>query len=363
MDIKDKNILIVGAGISGIVAANLLSKQNKITIKEQRDNIGGNCFDFVDENNQLVHKYGAHLFHTNNDLVWSYISSFGEWHKYEHQVLSKIDNEYYNMPINLLTINKFFNTEFTTKDEVEKYLKSISVKIETPQNAEEYLLSTIGKRLYETFFKGYTIKQWNKDPKQLPVDIVRRIPIYFDTDKRYFKDTYQFMPSKGFTELFNIMLDNSNINIQLNSTFKQSDLNKYDLVIFTGKIDEFFNYTLGELEYRSVRFEYNYIDETLMQPTCVVNYPGIDTDYTRILELKHATKIDSKGTLLIKEYPSPTGFPAYVINDEKNNSLLLKYKELALNKPGVLFAGRLGSYKYINMDEAILNMIKLVGRL
>lgn len=360
--LKNKKILIIGAGISGLTCANLLGNNNDVTIVQQRANIGGNCYDYY-ENGHIIHAYGAHLFHTNNQDVWKYISQFGIWHKYQHKVVASINGQYYNIPINITTINKFFNKQFTTKQEVIQFLSSVSQNIKQPKNAQQQMLSTIGKQLYQAFFKGYTTKQWDRQPKDLPAQIVKRIPIHYDTDDRYFTDKYQYMPSDGYSKLFSKMITNKNLNIKLNTIFKQQIISNYDIIISTGKIDQFFNYKYGKLQYRSVKFKYDYVDKSFEFPVCIVNFPSIDVNYTRILQLKHATQVNTKNTLLITQYPSQTGFDAYVINDQHNVSILNQYVQLAKQNTNIHFVGRLAQYKYYNMDQAIYNAMQLVERL
>lgn len=358
--LKDNNILVVGAGITGITIANVLSKYNRITIIQNKQHIGGNCFDYIDDFGNLIHKYGAHLFHTNNANVWNYISKFSKWHLYQHKVLCKIKDQFYNMPININTINKYFGLSLSNKQQMQNFLQIKRVDINNPSNAEEQLLSMVGQQLYQEFYKNYTIKQWNRQPRLLPAQIVNRIPLYYNFDDRYFTDQWQYMPSYGYTQLFNQMLDNKNIECVLRSQYQKSFNKDYDVIFYTGKIDKYFDYKYDHLEYRGVEFTKQILDCYLKYPACVINFPQKQQKFTRILEMKHATKVQTTNTCLLYEFPkqiATNNEQMYVINDKKNLDILSLYNLQVINEQNVHFLGRLATYKYINMDQAIANVL------
>ena len=356
--------LIVGAGLSGSVLAERLASQKnkKVLVIDRRNHIGGNCYDYYDKAGVLIHKYGAHLFHTKYKGVFDYLSQFTKWHKYEHVVKSYIDGKIYDMPINLNTINKFFNKNFNSK-ECEKFLNKIRVKIKTPKNSEEQVISKVGWDIYRKFFEKYTLKQWEIHPKDLEASVTARIPIRFNKDNRYFGDKYQYMPKEGFTVLFKKMLNYKNITIKLKTDFKKIK-NKvdYDKLIYTGCIDEFFDYKYGPLAYRSLKFKLKTLNKKFYQDYCVINYPN-DYKYTRILELKHATGQKTNKTTIIYEYPSAKGEPYYPIPREKNQKLYERYTKLVKDLKNTYFIGRLGGYRYLNMDQVVYDSLNLFSKL
>lgn len=353
-------VIIIGAGLSGIVAANLLSPHvESIEIYDKRDHIGGNCYDYL-QDGVLTHKYGAHLFHTESDKVFNYLNKFTNWHEYKHVVKVDLNHEYYDMPINRNTINKFFNLNLQTEQETKDFLDSKRLHIE-PTNAEEQVLSLVGEELYEAFFKEYTKKQWNKDPKDLDKSITGRIPVRYDDNPYYFDHPYQCLPKDGFTAMFERMLRKPNIHVHLKSNIRHLEGNEKTIVIWTGKVDEYFNYSLGELEYRSLKFEFTTYKKKYYQDYAVVNYTGTQP-YTRILEMKHATGQKCNNTVVVREYPSTNGESYYPIINPRNMDLLKKYQEIPLEK-NVYFLGRLGGYKYTDMNQTIKNAMELSEKL
>ena len=283
--------LIVGCGLSGVVIAeriaNILNK--KVTIIEKREHIGGNCYDFKDkETNILMNKYGAHLFHTNNEDVWNYVNKFDKWIRWEHKVLTFTDNKFVSIPVNITTINELCEENLQNEKDVNEWLEKNQIKYDTIKNSEEMAKSRIGNKLYEKLIKDYTYKQWNKYPEDLDKSVLERIPIRPNFDTRYFNDKYQALPHKGYTHFFEQILNNKNIEVKLNTDyFDHIKDNKYDIVIFTGPIDSYFT-DLEKLEYRSIDFEIKIIKNmNYFQPNSVVNYPSIDIPYTRIVEYKH----------------------------------------------------------------------------
>ena len=298
---KYYDFLIVGAGLSGAVLAERLNSINKkVLIVDKRNHIGGNCYDYYDDNGVLIHKYGPHYFRTNDDFVFNYLSKFTKWRPYEYRIRTFVDGEFYPFPINMDTINKFFNINLKSKEEVKKFLKSKSEDIKSPRNAEEQVLATVGMELYEKFFKNYTIKQWNRDPKKLYPSVTARIPLRIDKDDRYFNDKIQAMPLNGYHIMIrNILKD---IEVQLNTEFSEiKDDLSYRNLIFTGPIDQFFNYQFGSLPYRSLKFQHEHHYKNYYQKWVQINYPN-DFDFTRIVEIKHATGQKCKNTTIIVGY-------------------------------------------------------------
>ena len=356
--------LVVGCGLSGVVIAeriaNVLNK--KVTIIEKRNHIGGNCYDYIDENTGiLLNKYGAHLFHTNSDEVWNYINKFDKWVRWEHKVLTYVDNKFVSIPVNITTINELCEVNLQNENDVNEWLNENQIKYDIINNSEEMAKSRIGNKLYEKLIKDYTFKQWNKYPNELDKSVLERIPIRANFDTRYFSDKYQALPKKGYTHFFEKILDNKNIEVKLNTDyFEHIKLkNNYDIIIFTGPIDSYFT-NLEKLEYRSIDFNIEVIKNmNYFQPNSVVNYPNIDVPYTRIVEYKHFLNQKSNDTIIVTEKTNDTGEPYYPVPNKKNLDLYEKYKKLALDEENknIYFVGRLANYKYFNMDEAILNSL------
>ena len=356
--------LIVGAGLSGIVIAeriaNILGKH--VTVIEKRNHIGGNCYDYIDtETGIRMNKYGAHLFHTNNEDVWKYINSFDTWIRWEHKVVSYVDDKIVPIPVNITTINELCGEHLQTESDVEVWLEKNQVTYDTIHNSEEMAKSRIGTELYDKLIKDYTFKQWNKYPSELDKSVLERIPIRSNFDTRYFSDKYQALPHKGYTHFFERILDNKNIEIRLNTDYFEfiKENKDYDLIIFTGPIDSYFP-NLKKLEYRSIDFKSEIIKNmNYYQPNSVVNYPGKDVPYTRIVEYKHFLHQISKDTVIVTETTNDTGEPYYPVPNKENMELYEQYKQLAKEEElkHVFFVGRLANYKYFNMDEAILNSL------
>jgi UDP-galactopyranose mutase len=355
--------LIVGCGLSGVVIAeriaNILKK--KVTIIEKREHIGGNCYDYIDpETGILMNKYGAHLFHTNSEIVWNYINSFDKWIRWEHKVLTYIDNKFVSIPVNITTINELCNENLQNENDVNEWLNKNQIKYDNITNSEEMAKSRIGKQLYEKLIKNYTFKQWNKYPNELDKSVLERIPIRSNFDTRYFNDRYQALPHKGYTHFFKKILDNQNITVKLNTDyFDYIKNNNYDIIIFTGPIDSYFP-NLDKLEYRSIDFNIQIIKNmNYYQPNSVVNYPSLNVPYTRIVEYKHFLNQQSKDTIIVTEKTNDIGEPYYPVPNKRNLELYEKYKQLAKQEESknVYFIGRLANYKYFNMDEAILNSL------
>jgi len=356
------DFVIVGAGFAGSVLAERIANKlkKKVLVIEKRHHIGGNAFDEYDEFGILIHKYGPHIFHTNNILVFNYLSQFTEWMHYEHKVLAKLGDELYPFPINRLTINKLYNLELKSDDDVKKFYDSVREKRYPILNSEDVIVNQIGYDLFEKFFKHYTFKQWNIEPKNLSPSVCGRIPIRTNDDCRYFTDKYQFMPKEGYTKIFERMLANRNIEVILNMDYKKIiDKIKFKKLIYTGPIDYFFDYKYGKLNYRSIQFEFKNFKQEYFQPTAQVNYVDSSVKFTRVIEHKYLSNKSSKTTTVSFEYPQYDGEPLYPIPNHDNLRIYFKYKLEAKKLKDVLFCGRLAEYKYYNMDQIIARALKL----
>lgn len=354
------NYVIVGAGFAGSVLAeriaNILNK--KVLMIEKRNHIGGNAYDYFNEDGILVHKYGPHIFHTNNKEVWDYISKFTDWYYYQHRVLAYVDGLTVPMPINLDTINMLYNFNYTS-NEIKDYFESIKCNKENILNSEDMVITKIGNELYEKFFKNYTKKQWDLYPSELEPEVIARIPIRNNRDDRYFTDKYQGIPKYGYNKIFENLLTNKNIHILLNTDFKDViDDIEYENLIYTGPIDYFFNYKYGKLPYRSLRFEFETLECEKFQEVGTVNYPN-DYDFTRITEFKYLTGQKHHKTTIVREYPTSEGEPYYPIPQKKNIEQYKLYEEEAQKLKNVFFIGRLANYKYYNMDKVVEEALKL----
>lgn len=367
MELNNYDIIIVGCGLSAIVIAERFSllQNKKILIIEKRNHIGGNCYDYYDDKtNILMNKYGAHLFHTNDEKVFEYINKFSKWKIWEHKVLGLIDGKHLPIPANITTINEIFNLNIKSKEEMDKWLSQNQIKYENITNGEEMAKSRVGKVLYEKIFKHYTYKQWKKYPNELAPEVLARIPVRNSFDDRYFSDKYQVLPEKGYTAFFQSILDKhkDNIDVKLNCDFFdiKDQITKEHIVIYTGPIDAYFaDKGLPKLEYRSIDFHIEReMNTDCYQPYSVVNYPSADTPYTRCVEYKHFLKQESKHTVYVKETTTDIGEPYYPVLNDRNKELYEKYQKMAKQEgENIHFLGRLASYKYFNMDQAIKNSL------
>lgn len=366
--IKQYDIIIVGAGISGLTLAERYSALGKkVLVIEARTHIGGNCYDFTDEHGILIAKYGPHYFHTNYENVWEYVNRFSEWTPFEARVVSYIDGKKVSIPINIKTINQFFETNIATEDEMKEWLANNTTPIESPKNAEEAAIGRVGPILYQKIFKEYTEKQWDKDPKELDPEVTNRIPVRTNDDDRYFTDTHQAIPTDGYTKLFENMIAGKEITVLLNTTWGSiKDAVQYrEKLFFTGRIDSYFEKKFGPLEYRSLRFEFETLNQEYFQDYVQENYPSLEVPFTRIVEYKHMTGQKHPKTTISREYPTWEGEPYYPVPSDKNKEIYQKYQKEAeeLEKQNIYFVGRLANYKYFNMDQAFKNALDLFSRL
>jgi len=356
--------LIVGAGLAGAVLAERLATvaHKKVLILDKRNHIGGNTYDYHNEEGILIHKYGPHIFHTNSKDVFSYLSKFTAWRPYEHKVLASVDGQLVPIPINQNTINKLYGLNLNGEG-VQEFYDNRAVKIDKISTSEDVVISIVGKELYEKFFKYYTRKQWDLDPSELDASVSARVPIRTNKDDRYFSDTYQAMPLYGYTKMVEKMLSNPKIHIMLNTDYKDIIKNiPYENLIFTGPVDEYFNYCYGKLPYRSIDFKFETIHKENYQETGTINYPNSQL-YTRITEFKHLTGQKHDKTTIVYEYPTDMGDPYYPIPRPENAALYNKYKKLAEEQENVFFSGRLGTYKYYNMDQVVAQSLALFKKL
>ena len=362
-------VLIVGCGLSGaVLAERLASEGHDITIIDKRNHIGGNCYDYIDENGILMNKYGAHLFHTNNDRVIEYVKRFADWRVWEHKVVGRIDEKYFPIPVNIDTVNTILDLDLRNEEDMSKWLEENQTKYENPRNGKEAAMNRVGEYLYNLIFHTYTKKQWDKYPEELDPSVLQRIPVRNNRDSRYFSDKFQALPSHGYTKMFENMLNNKNIKIKLQyDYFANQQGPDYDKIIYTGPIDQYFaNKGLPKLEYRSINFVKETHDVELFQENSVINYPGPEVDFTRIVEYKHLLNQKSEPpckTTIVKEYSIADGEPYYPVPNDKNKALYEKYKKYAEKEKDVLFVGRLASYKYYNMDEAIFNALQIYDQI
>ncbi|EXE25488.1 MULTISPECIES: UDP-galactopyranose mutase [Acinetobacter calcoaceticus/baumannii complex] len=360
--------LIVGAGFSGaVIGRELAEKQHQVVIIDQRSHVAGNCFTQRDSKTQVMeHVYGPHIFHTSDEEVWNYLNQHGEFKPYINRVKTTYQDQVYSLPINLHTINQFYKKAFNPT-QAKKWISSIADStIEDPQNFEEQALKFVGKDLYEAFFKGYTKKQWGCDPTELPASILKRLPVRFNYDDNYFSHKYQGIPMEGYTPIVESILNHSNIEVRLNTGFDKSQADDFDHIIWTGQLDQWFGYSEGRLGYRTLDFE-KFEAEGDFQGTAVMNYGDESVPYTRISEHKYFTPWEEHDkTIYFKEFSRACGendIPYYPIRLVTDKALLKKYIDLALQERKVTFAGRLGTYRYMDMDVTIKEALQLSKKL
>jgi UDP-galactopyranose mutase len=356
--------LIVGAGFAGSTLAERIATQRgeKVLLIDRRPHIGGNAYDCLDAAGLLIHQYGPHIFHTNSERIFDYLSQFTEWRPYEHRVLANVDGMLVPIPINLDTVNTLYGLELTS-EELPAWFAARAEKVDQIRTSEDVVVSVVGRELYEKFFRGYTRKQWGLDPSELDRSVTARVPTRTNRDDRYFGDTFQAMPLHGYTKMFERMLDHPNIEVRTGVDFAEvRDAVPYGRLVFTGPIDEFFDFRFGKLPYRSLRFRHETLDEEWHQPVAVVNYPQTE-DYTRVTEYKHLTGQQHPKTALTYEYPSSEGDPYYPIPRPENAELFKKYEALADARDDVWFVGRLATYRYYNMDQIVGQALATFARI
>lgn len=352
--------LIVGAGFAGAVLAERLATGmgKRVLVVDKRPHIGGNAYDELNADGILVHPYGPHIFHTASQKVFDYLSQFTEWRPYEHRVLASVDGKMVPIPINLDTINQLYGLNLDAAG-MERFLAERAESREEIRTSEDIVVSKVGRELYEKFFRNYTRKQWGVDPSELDSSVAGRIPVRFNTDDRYFSDAFQAMPSEGYTRMFERMLANPKITILLNTDYREIMKEyRYGKTIYTGPIDEFFDFRFGRLPYRSLKFKHETHDQEQYQPVGVVNYPN-DHAFTRITEFKHLTGQEHEKTSIVYEYPQAEGDPYYPVPRPENARLYEMYRELADATAEVYFCGRLANYRYFNMDQVVAQALHL----
>jgi UDP-galactopyranose mutase len=354
---KPFDYMIVGAGFAGSVLAERLTSQlgKRVLLIDKRPHIAGNAYDEKDAAGVLMHKYGPHIFHTNSDEVSGHLSQFTKWRPYEHRVLASIRGGLLvPMPINRTTLNLMYGLNLQTDEDAEAYLQSRAEPVEKIRTSEDVVISKVGRELYETFFRGYTRKQWAMDPSELDKSVTARVPTRTNDDDRYFTDKFQAMPAEGYTRMFENMLDQKGLSIELGVEFEDARAEAvYDRLIFTGPVDEYFDHRYGKLPYRSLAFKHETLDQEWFQSVGTVNHPDEATPYTRISEYKHLTGQVSDRTTITYEYPRADGDPYYPVPRPENQALYKRYEALALETPNVHFVGRLATYRYYNMDQVV----------
>lgn len=361
---KKETTLITGAGFAGsTIARELADAGCKIHLIDRRSHIGGNAFDELDAQGVLVHRYGPHIFHTNSERVWTFLSRFTEWRPYEHRVLGVVDGKHYPFPINRDTLNQLYGLRLDEAG-AAAFFEHVREPREPVRSSEDVVLNSVGRDLYEKFFLNYTRKQWGLEPAQLKAGVAARIPIRTNTDDRYFTDTFQAMPLHGYTKMFERILDHPNITVQLGVDF--ADVRQrggWGHMVYTGPIDAYFDHCYEPLPYRSLRFEHEHLAGTEQyQPVGTVNYPN-DHAYTRITEFKYLTGQQHTGTSIVREYPQAQGDPYYPIPSDESEALFKRYQALAEAEQGVTFVGRLAEYRYYNMDQVVAGALAAAQRL
>ncbi len=346
--------LVVGAGFAGSVLAERIASQRgeKVLIIDRRPHVGGNAHDRYDDAGLLIHQYGPHIFHTNSEMIFFYLSQFTRWRFYEHRVLARVDGKLLPIPINLDTVNRLYGLNLDPTG-LERFFAERAEKLAEIRTSEDVVVSKVGRELYKKFFRGYTRKQWGMDPSELDRTVTARVPVRTNRDDRYFTDAFQFMPKRGYTAMFERMLAHPNIKIKLATDYRDiCSVVPHRRAIFTGPIDEFFDFRFGKLPYRSLRFEHVTLDRAWNQPVAVVNYPQSEP-FTRVTEYKHLTGQRHARTSLTYEFPSDDGDPYYPVPQPQNAVLFKRYEELARERSDVWFVGRLATYRYYNMDQVV----------
>ncbi|HMJ55210.1 MAG TPA: UDP-galactopyranose mutase [Polyangiaceae bacterium] len=356
--------LIVGAGFAGCTLAERLAEGsgNRVLLIDKRRHIGGNAYDCHDDAGILIHKYGPHIFHTNSAAIFEYLSRFTSWRPYQHRVVAAVDGQLVPIPINLDTVNRIYGLNLTAM-QLPAFFEGLAEPVNPVLTSEDVIVSKVGRDLYDKFFRNYTRKQWGLDPSELDATVTARVPVRHNRDDRYFADTYQAMPLHGYSRMFERIIASPNIKLMLNTSYREvHGMIDYREMIFTGPVDEFFDYRYGKLEYRSIDFQFETHDRPMFQPAPVVNFPN-DYAYTRCTEFKYLTGQEHAKTTIVYEYPKGAGDPYYPVPRRGNAELYGKYERLASATPQLHFAGRLGTYKYYNMDQVVAQALKLYDKL
>jgi UDP-galactopyranose mutase len=356
--------LVVGAGFAGAVVSERMARcfSKKVLVIDRRSHIGGNAYDHYNDDSVLVHRYGPHIFHTNSEQVFQYLSQFTSWRPYEHRVLASVDGKLVPIPINLDTVNLLYGLNLTS-EQLEVFFAARAESRPSIRTSEDVVVSKVGRDLYEKLFRNYTRKQWGKDPSELDAQVTARIPVRTNRDDRYFTDRFQVMPKHGYTRMFENMLDHPNITVALGVDYRDIvNETRFQELIYSGPIDEFFGFRFGELPYRSLRFQHQTLNTEYLQPVAVINYPN-DHAYTRVTEFKHLTGQVNRRTSVVYEYPASEGDPYYPVPTPENGALYKRYAELATSTKRVHFVGRLGTYRYYNMDQVVAQALTLCKQL
>lgn len=347
-------VLVVGAGFSGAVVARELAEAGvPVRVIDRRDHIGGNAHDRPDAHGVLVHPYGPHIFHTNAERIFQYLSRFTSWRPYEHRVLASVDGQLVPLPINIDTVNRLYGLELD-EGSIQDFFERVREPRDPVTTSEDVVVNAVGRDLYEKFFRGYTRKQWGLDPSELAASVAARIPTRTNHDDRYFTDRFQYMPVDGYTRMFERMLDHPRISVETGiDYFRERDRMRPRHTVYTGPVDAYFGHCFGPLPYRSLRFEHEHLPDTeRFQAVGTVNYPN-DHAYTRITEFKHLTGQSHAGTSIVREYPQDEGEPYYPVPRPQNEALFKRYEALALQEREATFVGRLAQYRYYNMDQCV----------
>jgi UDP-galactopyranose mutase len=348
--------LVVGAGYAGSVMAERLAADagKTVLVIDRRPHIAGNAFDHLDDAGILIHQYGPHIFHTNSQDIVDYLSRFTDWRPYEHRVLAEVGDQLVPMPINRTTLNLLYDAGLETDDDAERYLEGRAEPVDTIRTSEDVVVSKVGRELYETFFRGYTRKQWGMDPSELDKSVTSRVPTRTSDDDRYFTDKFQAMPAEGYTAMFERILSHPNITVRLGEDYRdvRNEVG-FDHLVFTGPIDEYFDFRFGKLPYRSLEFKHVSLEQEQFQSVATVNYPAEDVPFTRITEYKHLTGQHAPNTSITYEFPRAEGDPYYPVPRAENEALFKRYEALADATEDVTFVGRLATYRYYNMDQVV----------
>ncbi|WP_301590366.1 UDP-galactopyranose mutase [Sabulicella glaciei] len=361
---KAADYLVVGAGFAGaVMAERIASAGHRVLVVDRRDHIAGNAYDHQDAAGILIHKYGPHIFHTNSDEVLAYLSRFTQWRPYEHRVLAEVEGQLLPMPINRTTLSRLFEVDLPDDAAAEAFLKSLAEPVGEVKTAKDFVISAVGRRLYELFFEGYTRKQWGLDPSQLDRSVTARVPTRTSADDRYFTDKHQCMPLHGYTRMFENMLDHRNITVMTGVDFREVPRANFGHLVYTGPVDAYFDHRYGRLPYRSLRFEHETVGQEWALPVGTVNQPSADVPFTRTTEFKHLTGQSHRMSSLCREFPMSEGDPYYPIPNPENAALYKRYEALADAEKGVTFLGRLGTYRYMNMDQVVGQALATARRL